>query len=82
MENEKSSDRGKSFDNFIKQLDMEMPLYGDSGIGMSGFGLCENIYVICIFGFIFFAMLPFANSCPDYLVRTNIADELQGRAWS
>lgn len=26
-------------------------------------------------------MLPFANNCLDYLVRTNIADELQGRAW-
>lgn len=52
-----------------------------SGIGMAGFGACENIFVICIFGFMFFAMLPFANSCLDYLVRTNIADELQGRAW-
>lgn len=30
---------------------------------------------------LFFAMLPFANNCLDYLVRTNIADELQGRAW-
>lgn len=48
---------------------------------MAGFGLWENIYVICIFGFVFFAMLPFANSCLDYLVRTNIPDELQGRAW-
>lgn len=52
-----------------------------AGIGMAGFGIWENIFVICIFGFIFFAMLPFANSCLDYLVRTNIADELQGRAW-
>ncbi|MGN1134858.1 MAG: MFS transporter, partial [Oscillospiraceae bacterium] len=52
-----------------------------AGIGMAGFGVWENIFVICIFGFIFFAMLPFANSCLDYLVRTNIADELQGRAW-
>lgn len=52
-----------------------------SGIGMIGFGLWENIYVICAFGFIFFAMLPFANNCLDYLVRTNIPDELQGRAW-
>ena len=26
-------------------------------------------------------MLPFANNCLDYLVRTNIPDELQGRAW-
>lgn len=27
------------------------------------------------------AALPFANNCLDYLVRTNIPDELQGRAW-
>ena len=26
-------------------------------------------------------MLPFANNWLDYLVRTNIPDELQGRAW-
>lgn len=52
-----------------------------SGIGMLGFGVCENIYFICPFGFLFFAMLPFANTCLDYLVRTNIPDELQGRAW-
>ena len=25
--------------------------------------------------------LPFANNCLDYLIRTNIPDELQGRAW-
>ena len=29
----------------------------------------------------FFAALPFANNCLDYLVRTNIDDEVQGRAW-
>lgn len=26
-------------------------------------------------------MLPFANTCLDYLVRTNTAKELQGRIW-
>ena len=26
-------------------------------------------------------MLPFANNCLDYLVRTNIDAALQGRAW-
>lgn len=52
-----------------------------AGLGMIGFGLVENIYVICVFGFLFFAMLPFSNNCLDYLVRTNIEDELQGRAW-
>ena len=48
---------------------------------MAGFGLIENIYTICISGFMFFAMLPFANNCLDYLARTNIPDEVQGRAW-
>ena len=29
----------------------------------------------------FFAMLPPANSCLDYLARSNIPNELQGRVW-
>ena len=52
-----------------------------SGLFMVGFGIRENIYMIFLFGFLFFAMLPFANNCLDYLVRTNISDELQGRTW-
>jgi len=52
-----------------------------AGLSIIGFGLKENIYLMCLFGFLFFAALPFANSCLDYLVRTNIPDELQGRAW-
>lgn len=51
------------------------------GITMTLFGIWENMVSICLFGFLFFAMLPFANNCLDYLVRTNIPDELQGRAW-
>lgn len=45
------------------------------------FGLRENLVLICVSGFGFFTMLPFANNCLDYLVRTNIAEALQGRAW-
>ena len=52
-----------------------------AGVFMVCFGIWENILVICIFGFLFFTMLPLANNCLDYLVRTNIPDELQGRAW-
>jgi MFS family permease len=37
--------------------------------------------MICGFGFMFFFMLPFANNCLDYLVRTNIDAGKQGRAW-
>lgn len=46
-----------------------------------GFGIWENIIAMSLFGFGFFMMLPFANNCLDYLVRTNIAEELQGRVW-
>ena len=52
-----------------------------SGLFMSGFGLFENIIPICIFGFMFFAALPAANNCLDYLIRTNIPTDAQGRAW-
>ena len=64
--------------NFVRALWIGLAV---SGIGMSLFAICENIYVICIFGFVFFAALPFANNSLDYLVRTNIPAEMQGRAW-
>lgn len=64
--------------NYVKVLEISLAL---AGIFMVGFGIWENIYVVCMFGFLFFMMLPFANNCLDYLVRTNIPDELQGRAW-
>lgn len=54
---------------------------GIAGICMLGFGIRENLIVIGISGFIFFMMIPIANSSLDYLVRTNISNELQGRAW-
>ncbi|MCR4851906.1 MAG: MFS transporter [Lachnospiraceae bacterium] len=52
-----------------------------SGLFMTGFGLIENVIPICIFGFLFFTMLPFANNCLDYLMRTNIPADAQGRVW-
>lgn len=63
---------------YVKVLAISLFL---TGITMIGFRIRENIYIICLFGFLFFATLPFANNCLDYLVRTNIPDELQGRAW-
>lgn len=63
---------------YVKVLSVSLLL---AGLTMVAFGLWENIYTICLFGFLFFATLPFANNCLDYLVRTNIPDELQGRAW-
>ncbi len=52
-----------------------------SGIFISGFAVTSNIFLVCLFGFLFFVSLPVANNCIDYLARTNIPDELQGRAW-
>ncbi|MBP5654261.1 MAG: MFS transporter [Clostridiales bacterium] len=64
--------------NFARILSISLIL---SGIGMTGFGLFHNFYVISIFGFMFFLGMAYANNSLDYLVRTNIPDELQGRAW-
>lgn len=52
-----------------------------TGIFMAVFGLRESIVLICVSGFLFFAMLPFANTSLDFLIRTNIDNDLQGRAW-
>ncbi|WP_281086013.1 MFS transporter [Eubacterium ruminantium] len=64
--------------NFTKILSISLTI---CGLAMIGFGLKENIYIICCFGFLFFFMLPFANNCLDYLARTNIDADKQGRAW-
>ena len=63
---------------YVKTLIISLTI---SGISMSLFGIWENIYLLSIFGFIFFLMLPFANTCLDYLIRTNIDENMQGRAW-
>lgn len=52
-----------------------------SGSFMMLFGLRENLVLIGVVGFGFFATLPFANASLDYLVRTHIQNEVQGRAW-
>ena len=52
-----------------------------AGLFMIVFALRENIPLIRVSGFLFFAMLPPANSSLDYLARINIPDALQGRAW-
>ena len=51
------------------------------GIFMVGVGLKPQMLLICISGFLMFAMLPLSNTCIDYLLRVNIANEVQGRAW-
>lgn len=64
--------------SYVKTLGLSLVV---SGVFMAGFGIFENIISICIFGFLFFSALPFANNCLDYLIRTNIPSDVQGRAW-
>ncbi|MBR6960750.1 MAG: MFS transporter [Clostridiales bacterium] len=64
--------------NYTRVLSISLAL---CGLAMIGFGLKENIVLICCFGFMFFCVLPFANNCLDYMMRTNIEPEKQGRAW-
>ena len=64
--------------SFLKVMCLSL---GFAGACMVSFGATENLILICASGFLFFAMIPLANSSLDYLVRTNISNELQGRAW-
>ncbi|MBQ7201524.1 MAG: MFS transporter [Eubacterium sp.] len=64
--------------HFVLTLSVTLAI---AGVFIFGFGLWENIFLIAPFGFGFFLMLPFPNNCLEYLIRTNIPDELQGRAW-
>ena len=63
---------------YVKILSLSLSL---AGVCILGFGVFESIVFITLSGFGFFMMLPFANNCLDFLVRTNIPVELQGRAW-
>lgn len=64
--------------HYVRTLSLAL---GAAGLFMLGFGLFENMIPICVFGFFFFAMLPLGNNCLDYLIRTNIPEDAQGRAW-
>ncbi|NMD38536.1 MAG: MFS transporter [Christensenellaceae bacterium] len=52
-----------------------------AGVAMAGFGATTTIPVIVVFGFIFFASLPYATASIDVLIRKSIDNEKQGRAW-
>ena len=63
---------------YVKILSLSLAL---AGVCILGFGVLVNIVFIILSGFGFFMMLPFANNCLDFLVRTNTPMELQGRVW-
>ena len=41
----------------------------------------SKITLFLVFGFLFFSTLPVTNNCLDYLIRINIPQDVQGRAW-
>lgn len=59
---------------------LSVSLFG-AGVFMALFGLRENILFMGAAGFLFFSMLPFANASLDCLLRMNIDNHMQGRAW-
>ena len=63
---------------YVRILSLSLAL---AGVCILGFGIFESVVFITISGFGFFMMLPFANNCLDFLVRTNTPTELQGRVW-
>lgn len=52
-----------------------------AGLFMAFFGLREQKAMIIVFGFMMFSMLPLCNMSIDYLARTNMPDDVQGRVW-
>lgn len=54
---------------------------GIAGIFFSLIGLTTNTYFITGAGFLFFLTLPFINTSADVLIRKNIPNDFQGRAW-
>ena len=51
------------------------------GILISVIGSVTNIYIIAGVAFLFFAMLPLANTSIDVLIRSSLEQETEGRVW-
>lgn len=54
---------------------------GVAGLFMAAMAVSHGITLVTMMAFCFFACLPFANMSLDYLVRTNIHKQLEGRIW-
>ena len=54
---------------------------GLSGVFLSLLGLSGKLGLIAAAGFLFFSSLPLVNTGAEVLIRKNISNRLQGRAW-
>ncbi len=55
---------------------------GAMGLFFAFIGIRENLILIIIPGLLFFMTLPFVNTGIEVLIRRNIENDKQGRAWS
>lgn len=55
---------------------------GLMGLFFSFIGMRDSVWMVLIPGFLFFITLPFVNTGIEVLIRQNICNELQGRAWA
>lgn len=53
-----------------------------TGLFFSLIGASTSLIFIAIAGFLFFSTLPFVNTSIEVLIRSNIANEKQGRIWA
>jgi MFS family permease len=63
---------------YVEQLIVGLAL---AGLFIALIGFTPNVFIIGGAGFLFFAVLPFVNTSADVLVRRNIPEDKQGRAW-
>ena len=64
--------------NYSKILTLSLLV---AGIFMALTGTTTTVWLIVVFCMLFFTALPFVNTCADVLIRINIPNDVQGRAW-
>ncbi len=64
--------------NYVKTLSTSFAIMG---LMISCVGIITNLYMITAAGFLFFSMIPIANTCIDVLIRSNLEKDSQGRLW-
>ena len=64
--------------DFVFKLSLALAFLG---IFISLTGITTNIYFIGLSAFLFFSALPFVNTSAEVLLRKNVDQDKQGRAW-
>lgn len=65
--------------NHVTTMSLSLALVG---LFYALIGVTSNVYLIVIFGFLFFFGLAFVQTSLEVLIRQNVANEKQGRVWS